>query len=1341
MDTLREDLHKFWQRCGHLKPPLELVTLAAKGPAKFYPVDDGEGGGELFTDNASAHEYLHLEEGRRMIRCTSTIELGYDAIHAPGKRMPPPPQPPAAAAMTRAYGAGAGPSGAGPSAQEAPSERRETPTHGNLARQVRSPTPDTSSECSDRSTIEAASSPASTSSQTWLSGDDVAKLQHVSSLTVFMVRCADTRRDGARRDGPVLFQLGRCYDRRGLSCHNDISASVMRQYDKTIACAQNDWHLPLGGQAEGKSKNLKEAIIGLAYEGVVRFDTRVHRCVALLKHNVESGTAHVLCCREIPSAKPMYCIFEDSSRPSEDDTLLFTDDYLQNERRKLTGLTYVTKLRSPPWVAKVLLLLEKRLRAPTSAAVVEEEREAHMTHRPEHTDDGVEDMRHDAVNRFIQALSPGSPHSHHESDDTSAATCASPEHSVCSAETQAFQEHSQSARQAARERFHGVARMQRGGDPTEQPSLRPWTACTSSPHKARLAVNVSVHGASPFARDAWGGAPCTSWEAQQSSRQREPGWEANVAEQDEVLPFTVLDELQPLGAMTVTTDEAAWLNPELNATFGGHPDFKEEHCWEEMRVVLRRCKDCFANTPHDLKGYTGEATHNTFSIPFKDESKAVYQRPRKYSPGEQEIIDIHCKELLEYGFIEPASKHCRHASDVVVAGKKDHASGLWTQTRFCVDLRGINRHSLKDNTLPHRPKELIYQKMAKAKFKTTLDATKAFHQIPMATEEDRDKTAFWWTNQLYRYTSMPFGAAGATAAFVSEDNGLRAAPPTALYGGAIQDLPKPQDKTGLRSILGMMKYYKGLVGEPGGPNYSEMARPFNDLLKKEIADIKGAWGKEQGQALQDLKDALCAGRCLRPIDYDRPFILHTDWSTYGIGAVLGQRDDRGEEYICMSISRSLSKTERQYASFKGEMPAVVWAVRTLRQCSVGEFCEKRFCDSLCFALAGDPPIGVEATPEVQVAKYCKMVAREQLGTGPVHRLFDLHSLYSSEHFEDETILKPEKVNTRVLEKQFFSRAREEGVVCYEPCGGLCAGLEMLLRSGVKVTRYLCQDISASSQAVVRARCAALVRRYPDLLSPDAVELEVLPSDLRATTVVDFVRAGALQGQQWIMGSRAFRAPRLGTVVRSAGVDSEEEAREVNLDEKSRAMCYSASELLMADGLSDEELASVLGLAMDRRAMELLLAVAEASRKGLPHSEESPVAENSPGQPIAVDNNWADHARSDPQQRHALLAKWVGISDAYTHSAGDKGHESPRLGGEVADHVLTRAKACARTQHADWDTHRDIPDDEWCLRCLKSNGSVELPEAEARRVKRRAARHRWDEATDEIYMITLCDMWG
>ncbi|KAK3269921.1 hypothetical protein CYMTET_21656 [Cymbomonas tetramitiformis] len=104
---------------------------------------------------------------------------------------------------------------------------------------------------------------------------------------------------------------------------------------------------------------------------------------------------------------------------------------------------------------------------------------------------------------------------------------------------------------------------------------------------------------------------------------------------------------------------------------------------------------------------------------------------------------MHCKELLEYGFIEPSSKHRRHASNVMVAGKKDHETGKWTSTRFRVDMCNVNALSKLDNTLPPRPEDL-YQDVAKAKFKTTLDATKAFHQIPLATEEDRDTTAFWW---------------------------------------------------------------------------------------------------------------------------------------------------------------------------------------------------------------------------------------------------------------------------------------------------------------------------------------------------------------------------------------------------------------------------------------------------------------------------------------------------------------------------------------------------------------------------------------------------------------------
>ncbi|KAK3283172.1 hypothetical protein CYMTET_9120 [Cymbomonas tetramitiformis] len=91
---------------------------------------------------------------------------------------------------------------------------------------------------------------------------------------------------------------------------------------------------------------------------------------------------------------------------------------------------------------------------------------------------------------------------------------------------------------------------------------------------AARAARVGCHGdlMVPFPPpDAVG----SSWEAQQSSRQWGPGWVCAVSEQ-EVLPYTVLDELQPGGKTTVTKDEAAWLDTELNATFGGHPDFTDQ---------------------------------------------------------------------------------------------------------------------------------------------------------------------------------------------------------------------------------------------------------------------------------------------------------------------------------------------------------------------------------------------------------------------------------------------------------------------------------------------------------------------------------------------------------------------------------------------------------------------------------------------------------------------------------------------------------------------------------------------------------------------------------------------
>ncbi|KAK3273590.1 hypothetical protein CYMTET_18178 [Cymbomonas tetramitiformis] len=316
MVEFREGLYQSWvMKGGQDQPPLELVKLEAKGPIKFYSVDDGLGGGAVFTDNASAQEYLHLEEGRRMLRRADTEELGYAAIDAPGRRRSPPPlRKTATAAVAGASSAGAGPSGT-------KSSVREALTYGRaLAR----------------------------------------------------------------------FQLGECYAQRGLADHHNVSVSMAGRHNKTITCAKNGWHLPLGGQT--RSRDLRGAI-GLAYSDLIDPGPerqRSFRCVTLLEYSVGTNATHVLRCLENPNAKPVYYIFEDNNR-HESGIFQFKDEYLQDERRKFTRLAYVTSAEGAPWVRPALILLERRLRSPE--AIVEQVRHARVAHRSEHNDEEMADAR------------------------------------------------------------------------------------------------------------------------------------------------------------------------------------------------------------------------------------------------------------------------------------------------------------------------------------------------------------------------------------------------------------------------------------------------------------------------------------------------------------------------------------------------------------------------------------------------------------------------------------------------------------------------------------------------------------------------------------------------------------------------------------------------------------------------------------------------------------------------------------------------------------------------------------------------------------------------------------
>lgn len=114
-----------------------------------------------------------------------------------------------------------------------------------------------------------------------------------------------------------------------------------------------------------------------------------------------------------------------------------------------------------------------------------------------------------------------------------------------------------------------------------------------------------------------------------------------------------------------------------------------------------------------------------------------------------------------------------------------------------------------------------------------------------------------------------------------------------------------------------------------------MAKPLNDLLRK---DVTWKWDESCQAAFEQLKESLTAMPVMARPDFDKPFLVHTDWSSMGQGAVLAQLDVAGHERVIAYASRSNNRAEANYSSSEGECLAVVWAVSHFRPYLYGRKC-------------------------------------------------------------------------------------------------------------------------------------------------------------------------------------------------------------------------------------------------------------------------------------------------------------------------------------------------------------------------------------------------------------------
>ncbi len=128
-------------------------------------------------------------------------------------------------------------------------------------------------------------------------------------------------------------------------------------------------------------------------------------------------------------------------------------------------------------------------------------------------------------------------------------------------------------------------------------------------------------------------------------------------------------------------------------------------------------------------------------------------------------------------------------------------------------------------------------------------------------------------------------------------------------------MPNPTNVHTLRSFIGLYNYYRIYVRE-----FNTIAHPLYTLLKK---DVVWTWSEKAQKSFNTLKEKLSKFPILKRPNFNKVFILQTDWSALGIGDILGQLDEEGKEYVIAYASRSNNKVESNYSSYKGECLIVV----------------------------------------------------------------------------------------------------------------------------------------------------------------------------------------------------------------------------------------------------------------------------------------------------------------------------------------------------------------------------------------------------------------------------------
>ena len=393
--------------------------------------------------------------------------------------------------------------------------------------------------------------------------------------------------------------------------------------------------------------------------------------------------------------------------------------------------------------------------------------------------------------------------------------------------------------------------------------------------------------------------------------------------------------------------------------------------------ILQSTKPAFSMHKYDI----GKTHLITMDIELIKEDDIKVQ---KYVPIAMHVIEK-ANEILEqmekYDIIRECHAPSQYCSNILVIPKKDKNA-----VRLLFDGRLLNYNTKRMPVAIITKAEILAHLVNKSHL-SSLDFADAFFHIPL-TEKAQNLTAFWTPNHAKKmcFNRAPQGLRNSpmylktlldlvffdmseNVLFYADDlliatngsltehldflklvldrlvkAGLKLRPQKLLIARetinflgmifykntlsipelklkAFRELPVPNTAKRLKSALCAFSYYRHFV-----PNFAHITRSLHEKASDKTIR-KFVMSEEEISQFKSIVKTICDNAMTYYPDKDKPFYVQTDASLYCAGGRLFQKDDEGMEMLIAAVSRTFTKTERNYTIYKKEALALLYTLR------------------------------------------------------------------------------------------------------------------------------------------------------------------------------------------------------------------------------------------------------------------------------------------------------------------------------------------------------------------------------------------------------------------------------